>query len=94
MVGLRNYYSTEDVRVDLFKSLTGGWVQVGSLNQQVPVRSGNRTTDFNFSYTFTSSDASVGKVTFYAVATIIEGRDIYPADNEAYSIPTKVNKRR
>jgi hypothetical protein len=55
------------------------------------VRSGGRTTDFKFSYTFTSTDASLGKVTFKAVASLIGARDALPADNEAVALPTKVS---
>jgi PKD repeat protein len=84
----------ETVQVDLYSSGPGGFVLVKSITQTVPAYNANRTVAYNFSYTFTSSDASIGKVTFYAVATIIGGRDIYPADNEAYSIPTRVNNRR
>jgi len=58
----------------------------------VPVRSANRTTDFNFSYTFTSADAQVGKVTFKAVANIFGARDALPADNEAIATPIKVSR--
>jgi hypothetical protein len=93
VVGLRNYLYPEQVSVELFKSVPGGWTQVGTLNQQVPVRSGNRTTDFNFSYTFTRDDASLGKVNFKAVATLLKVRDALPADNEAISLPTKVGKK-
>jgi hypothetical protein len=57
----------------------------------VPVRSGNRTTDFAFSYTFTAADKALGKVTFKAVANLLNGRDALPADNETISSPTKVN---
>ncbi len=65
---------------------------MGTLAQYVPVRSGNRTTNFAFSYTFTSADAVVGKVTFEAVATIIGARDALPADNTLIAPPTKVTK--
>jgi N-acetylneuraminic acid mutarotase/PKD repeat protein len=84
----------ETVQVDLYRSGPGGFVLVKSITQNVPAYNANRTVAYNFNYTFTSSDASIGKVTFYAVATIVNGRDSYPADNEAYSIPTKVNKRK
>jgi hypothetical protein len=57
----------------------------------VSTRSGNRTTDFHFSYTFTSADATLGKVTFKAVANVVDGRDAWPADNEAVASPTKVS---
>jgi hypothetical protein len=93
VVGVRNYNYTEDVQVDLYKSSPNtydGYTWIGSLRQRVAVRSGNRTTDFNFSYTFTSDDAKVGKLTFRSVATIQNARDALPADNEAISSPTKV----
>ncbi len=91
-VGVSSKRNPETVEVDLFKSTPGGFVQVGFLTQSVPVRPSNRTTDFDFSYTFTSADASIGKVTFRAVATLIGARDALPADNEAISSPTKVSR--
>lgn len=92
VVGLNSKRYLETVQVDLYKSTPNGYQFVGTLIQSVPVRSANRTTDFNFSYTFTSNDAIVGKVTFRAVATIIGARDALPADNEAISLPTKVTR--
>jgi hypothetical protein len=65
---------------------------VGSLRQYVPVRPANRTTDFRFSYTFTSADAQIGKVTFRAEANIVDAWDALPADNQAISAPVKVRK--
>ena len=47
----------------------------------VPVEPGKHTTQFTFSYTFTSGDAMIGKVTFEAIATIQGARDALPADN-------------
>jgi hypothetical protein len=47
------------------------------------VRPASRTTQITFSYTFTSADASVGKVTFKAVAFLLDARDALPTDNEA-----------
>jgi PKD repeat protein len=91
-VGLNSRRYPETVQVQLFKSVPNGFQFVGTLTQSVPVRSSNRTTDFAFSYTFTSDDASVGKVTFRAVATILGARDPLPADNEAIASPTKVSK--
>jgi len=88
-VNSRRY--VEQVSVELYKSVPGGYQWVGTLSQEVPVRPSNRTTDFNFSYTFTPSDAVLGKVTFRAIATIQNGRDALPADNEAIASPTKVN---
>ncbi|PYP18739.1 MAG: hypothetical protein DMD54_04535, partial [Gemmatimonadetes bacterium] len=89
-VGLNSKRYPETVEVQLFKSVPGGYQFVGSLTQSVPVRSSNRTTDFNFSYTFTSADAQIGKVTFRAVANLSGARDALPADNEAVAAPTKV----
>lgn len=91
-IGVRNSRYPETIRVELFKSVPGGFQFIGFLDQFVPVRSGNRTTDVSFSYTFTSDDASVGKVTFKAVATLLGARDALPADNEAISSPTKVSR--
>ncbi len=82
----------ENVQVQLFKSVPGGYQLVGTLTQQVPVRPSNRTTSFKFSYTFTKDDATIGKVTFRAVATLIDARDALPADNEAIASPTKVSR--
>lgn len=91
VVGVNSRRYVEQVSVELYKSVPGGYQWVGTLSQEVPVRPSNRTTDFNFSYTFTPDDAALGKVTFKAVATIQNGRDALPADNEAIASPTKVN---
>lgn len=91
-VGLTSKRYPETVEVDLYKSVPGGFQLVSTLTQSVPLRSSNRTTDFVFSYAFTTGDASVGKVTFKAVATMIGPRDALPADNEAIASPTKVSK--
>jgi hypothetical protein len=58
----------------------------------VDARSGNRATPFDFSYTFTTEDASVGTVTFKAVATNVGAREALPADNEALASPTKMQR--
>jgi hypothetical protein len=87
---VRNTRYPETVQVDLFKSVPGGFEQVGSLTQSVPVRPGNRTTQFTIAYTITQADGTVGKVSFKAVATIIDHRDALPADNELISPPVKV----
>jgi hypothetical protein len=76
----------ETVQVDLFRSdPQNGSVLVGSLTQSVLVKSGKRTTIFTFSYTFTSDDAAVGKVAFFASATIENARDAFTADNSAFA---------
>ena len=90
-VGLTDSRYPETVQVQLFKSNTsGGFDLVGTLTQSVTPRDTNRTTPFSFNYTFTSTDALVGKVTFKADATIIGARDAVPADNEATALPTAV----
>jgi PKD domain len=91
-VGVSNKRYPETVQVQLMKSVAGGtFAPVGALSQSVPVRSGNQTTDFKYTYTFTSDDAALGKVTFEAIATIINARDALPADNTVTALPTKVN---
>jgi hypothetical protein len=91
MVGITNHRYPESVEVQLFRSIPGGFQQVATLTKDVPVLSGNRTTTFAFSYTLTSDDASLGKITFKAVATIVNARDALPGDNEAIAPPTRVN---
>jgi hypothetical protein len=91
-VEVKNNRIGENVRVDLNKSVPNGSELVGSLTLFVPVRGGNRTTTFAFSYTFTEADAALGKVTFKSYANIVDARDALPADNEAIASPTKVSK--
>jgi len=92
-VYVRNPRYDDTVEVTLYKSDPSGYgsfVLVGSLTQFVAA-SPNRTVEFPFNYTFTANDATVGKVTFKAVAALVGTRDALPADNEAISAPTKVN---
>lgn len=90
-VEIKNNRYSDYVQVALTKGLPGGGEQViGYLTLYVPVRS-TRPTIFKFSYTFTSDDAIVGKVTFKAVANIVNGRDALPSDNTAIAT-TLVNK--
>jgi hypothetical protein len=92
-IGLTNSRYPETVQVQLLKSVAGGgFQQVGQLTQSVPVRGGNRTTDFSINYTFSSDDASLGKVTFEAIATIQNARDALPSDNAVTALPTKVTR--
>jgi PKD repeat protein len=86
-VGLSDTRGPETVQVQLFKNDR----LVGTLVQDVPVRTSGRTTPFGFTYTFTSDDAALGKVTFEAVATIVGARDAQPSDNTAIALPTHVN---
>jgi PKD domain-containing protein len=91
-VDLRNTRYTEMVQVQLLKSVPGsyGFQLVGTLTHEVPA-SRNRTIPFDFNYTFTSDDAAIGKVTFEAIATIVNNtRDALSADNTAISLPTRV----
>lgn len=91
VVGIKNKRYPETVEVQLFKGVPGGFQFVGGVTQAVPLSSGNSTTDFDFSYTFSATDASIGKVTFKAVASVVGARDALPADNEAIAPPTKVS---
>jgi hypothetical protein len=92
-VSVRNTRYPERVQVELYKIVNNNeYVWIGTTIQSVPVRSGNRTTTFNFSYTFTAEDALVGKTTFKAMAFILDAREAWPADNEAISLPTRVTR--
>jgi hypothetical protein len=82
-VDIKNNRYSDYVQVMLYKGLPGGGEQfIGTLTIYVPARA-TRPTTFKFSYTFTSSDATIGKVTFRAVANIVNGRDALPYDNTA-----------
>lgn len=92
-ISVNNKRYNETVRVELYRSTPNGFELVGSYTQFVPVRPSNRSTSFTFNYTFTGSDASVGKVTFKAIAIITTASDAFPVDNELISSPpTKVVK--
>jgi len=87
-VDVTNKRYSDYVNVTLYKGLPGGGDQViGQLTIYVPVRA-SRPTSFKFSYTFTSADATIGKVTFRAVATVMTGHDALPADNTAIATTT------
>jgi len=82
-VDVTNKRYSDDVTVRLFKGLPGGGEQlIGTLTIFVPARA-TRPTTFKFSYTFTSQDMQVGKVTFRAEANLVNGRDALPSDNNA-----------
>lgn len=89
-VDIRSNRLPETVQVQLFKSVPGGYELVATSTQTLPTR--NRITSVAFSYTFTPDDAIIGKVTFKAVALLVNARDALPADNEAIGSPTKVNR--
>lgn len=90
-VYLQNTHYPETVEVDLSKSIPGGYAQVGSLTESVPVKTAGQTTRFAFTYTVTSDDKATGKITFRADASIIGYRDAVPADNELQSTPVSVS---
>jgi PKD repeat protein len=90
-VEINNTTYPVQVEVHLYKSVVGGWQWIGTLQQYVPVRPSNRTTRFQFSYTFTQEDALLGEINFRAEAFIVNGRDAIPTNNEAISLPTKVS---
>jgi hypothetical protein len=91
-VGLTNTRYADIVQVALMRSVAGGgFEQVGQVTQNVPTRTGGRTTTFSISYTFTPEDATLGKVTFQAIATILGARDAHAADNTVTALPTKVS---
>ena len=95
-VYIKNNRYAETVLLEFYKSnpnVAGGFELVGSYTQFVPVRSGSRTSTFTFNYTFTTADLAVGKVTFKAVATLVNGRDAIPSDNELISSPPTIVKR-
>ena len=94
-VAVNNSRYAETVQVQLLKSVPGSYNSfqpVGTLTLSVPAAPRNQTTPFAFSYTFTNDDAAVGKVSFEAVATIVNARDAQSADNTAITLPTKVNR--
>lgn len=90
IVGINNKRYPEQVQVELSKGTPQGYEYLGSLTKSVPVRSGSRTTEFTFTYTFTAEDARIGKVTFRAAAMLLNNRDALPSDNEFISFPIKV----
>jgi PKD domain len=87
---IKNTRYDDMVQVELYKSIPGGFTQIGSLTQFVAARP-NRTTEFPFNYTFTADDAALGKVTFKVVAVLTNARDALPSDNEVISTPTRVS---
>jgi hypothetical protein len=88
-VGVSDKRYPETIQVQLLKSNSqGSFDVVGTLTQSVPVQTGKGTTPFAFSYTFTPGDATAGKVTFEAIATIQGNRDALPTDNMAIASTT------
>ena len=90
VVNVRNSRYLEKVQVELYKN---NFVWIGTLIQDVPPRSANRTTAFTFNYTFTAEDARIGKVTFRAMAFILNnGGDDWQVDNDVIALPTRVSR--
>jgi PKD repeat protein len=89
-VYVQNTHYSETVQVNFYKSVPGGFIQVGSLTQSVPVKKGGQSTRFAFTYTVTSDDKAVGKITFRADALLLDHQDALPADNSLQSTPVKI----
>ena len=93
VIGISNKLTPETVHVDFYvsdPSYYDGFRLIGSTEQYVPTKGGNKTTDFLFAYTFTEADARIGKVNFKAVAYILNGRDALPADNAYITLGVNV----
>ncbi|MEZ4866640.1 MAG: PKD domain-containing protein [Caldilineaceae bacterium] len=89
-VSVANTRYPQNVRVDLYKGMPSNYYtyyQIGYTEQFVAA---NQTTAYSFNYTFTDADAAIGKVTFMAIATILDGRDALPADNQFITLPITV----
>ncbi len=89
-VYVQNTHYLETVQATLSKSVPQGFSQVGSLTQSVPVKPAGQTTRFAFTYTVTSEDKAMGKITFRADALILDHRDALPADNQLSSTPVRI----
>jgi hypothetical protein len=90
-VSVRNTRYAENVEVRLDRGGPFGYEQVGVDTQPVPVMAAGRSTTFSFDYTVTADDRSAGKITFRAVAAVLQNRDALPADNELLSTPVRVS---
>ncbi len=91
-VGIHNENYPDEVTVKLYRSVPGGFREVGHLTQFVDVSEMNKaTTDFHFSYTFTEQDEAIGRVTFKAEAFLTENPEALPADNAYTTWPVYVN---
>jgi PKD repeat protein len=87
-VSIRNVAYPTTVRLELYKSLGGGeFESIGMFLQYVPVRPGNRTSQYTFSYIFSAQDAVAGTVTFKAIAYLEGAVDTISTDNEMISSP-------
>ena len=82
---------TENVQLDLLRSVPGGFETVDLQTQTIPA---STTAAFRFAYTFTSSDASLGTIAFQAHAVITDHVDPIPVDNVLTSANVKVVGKR
>jgi hypothetical protein len=82
---------TENVHVYLLRSVPGGFETVDLQTQTIPA---NTTAAFRFTYTFTSSDASLGTIAFQAHTLITDHVDPSPVDNVLTSGNVKVVGKR
>jgi PKD repeat protein len=82
---------TENVQVNLLRSVPGGFETVNLQTQTIPA---STTAAFRFAYTFTSSDASLGTIAFQAHAVITDQVDPIPVDNVLTSANVKVAGKR
>jgi PKD repeat protein len=82
---------TENVQVNLLRSVPGGFETVNLQTQTIPA---NTTAAFGFAYTFTRSDASLGTIAFQAHAVITDQVDPIPVDNVLTSANVKVAGKR
>ncbi len=94
VISVANTRYPEEVTVELYKSVPGGYRYIGFLQQFVDVKPKAKPTDFYLSYTFTAEDAQVGKVIFKAIANPVNARDAFPADNEFISFAVKVTPKK
>lgn len=90
-VTVQNTRYAETVEVSLHRGGPYGYAQVGADTKPVPVKARGKTTAFSFAYTVTAEDLAAGKITFRAVAGVLQNRDALPADNELLSTPVRVS---
>ncbi|MFE9955512.1 PKD domain-containing protein [Micromonospora sp. NPDC005299] len=90
-VTVRNTRYAENVEVRLHRGGPYGYEQVGVETQPVPVKAAGNGTTFSFRYVVTADDRAAGKITFRAVAAVLQNRDALPADNELLSTPVRVS---
>ena len=92
-IAVNNSRYAETVQVSILRSVPGGgFEQVGQVTRDVPARKARRTTAFDMRYTFSDEDAAARKVTFQAVATLVEARDAHPSDNTVIAPATRVRR--